>query len=499
MQAASRPYALAAAVLAATSAVVAIPLASRPVPLPIRSMETRLVDADSVLNIPINLFDDFMNIPYNEIEGLNVLSDSMLFSGDWWVPNATNLWGTDPGDIGHYMGLIDEIIPFSAISGLGQPEIDPTLDASGMAGLGQQLGLLAAAELPTNASCDAQTCAPVVPPNQITGITDLDRLIGFFESITGHAPSGASQIFENWLTVPLSDLTSGYTFTTADDPGLVDPSPDTGPGGAVLSGLGFDGTISSDGQNLMPWAGDTFKLNLFGPLEAFYNSLLATPSTDGIAGATGTAIPGTGIELPTLTEITQSFQAFAASLLVAFDPLVEGSPVCAATCDISPSLTLPALLQDLDPGDSNPIINEYLAGLAAGTDSAATQSEVDASIALLQTGILNLSPTELATVDSDLAAINPELPTLLTNAGILTDPGYLAYADALEANQSATPVFDPVYGGYDPSLVLPDLLKLLGDNAAAADVPSGLSNLVGLFDPMTYLDVGNLLAQMIGL
>ena len=96
MQAASRPYVLAAAALAATSAVIAIPLAPRPVQLPVRSIETRLVDADSVLNIPVNLFDDIVNIPYNEVQALDTLADSLLDTGNWWVPSSTNIWGLGP-------------------------------------------------------------------------------------------------------------------------------------------------------------------------------------------------------------------------------------------------------------------------------------------------------------------------------------------------------------------------------------------------------------------
>ena len=65
-------------------------------------------------DIPVNLFDDILNIPSTEVQGFGVLSDSLLFSGDWWVPSATNLWGTDPGDLGHYMGLLDMLIPFPA-------------------------------------------------------------------------------------------------------------------------------------------------------------------------------------------------------------------------------------------------------------------------------------------------------------------------------------------------------------------------------------------------
>ena len=230
MQAASRAYVLAAAAVAATSAVVLTPSAPKASHIPVRSMETRLVD---FTDVPINLFDDVVNIPYNEIQGIDVFGNSLLFSGDWWVPSATNIWGTDPGDLGHYMGLLDMALPFAPqISGLDQPEIDPIADANGTAGLAQQIGLLAAAELPMSSSCDAQTCAPMTPPEVITGNTGYDRDIGFFEAFGGNAQNSTGQpfdLFSNWLKVPLSDLTSGFTFTPGDDPGLEDPSPDVGP------------------------------------------------------------------------------------------------------------------------------------------------------------------------------------------------------------------------------------------------------------------------------
>jgi hypothetical protein len=464
MQAASGRYLLAAAALAATSGVVAIPLAPRPIQLPFRSIETRLVDAGSVLNIPVNLFDDILNIPYNEVQGFDVLSNSLFFSGDWWVPSATNIWGTDPGDLGHYMGVIDIAIPFASISGLDQPEIDPTADANGTAGLAQQLSLLAAAELPVNSSCAAESCSPMTPPDVITGSTAFDRDIGFLEAITGQQSFG---LFDNWLTVPLSDLFSGYTFTTANDPGLVSPSPDTGPGGSVVGAFGFDGTISSGGQNLMPWAGDTFQLNLFGPFQDFYNSLLATPSTSGVAG--------TGIEIPTLTEITQAFQNLVASSIVAFDPLVEGSPVCPATCDVPSYLTQPALVQDVENWDpSNTTIQEWLNNFP---DSNATLTQAEDSVALLQTGDYNLTPEQLATYDADLAAINPELPYLFTNGGIVTDPNYLAFTDG------ATTTFDPVYGGYNPYLDALDLYTLFTNNEWNFSSLENINTVGFLLDP----------------
>lgn len=465
MQAASRAYVLAAAAVAATGAVVLTPTASKPSPIPVRHLETRLVDASSVLNVPINLFDNFVNIPYNELQGIDVFGNSLLFSGDWWVPSATNLWGTDPGDIGHYMGILDMALPFAPqISGLGQPEISPTLDASGMAGLAQQISLLAAAELPVSSSCDAQACAPMTPPAVITGNTGLDRDIGFLEALTGHgtdangAPFG---LFSNWLQVPLSDLTSGnFTFTPANDPGLVDPSPDLGPNAPGVTGsLGFDGTTGVNGTGTgmyMPWAGDTFKLNLFGPFESYYNSLLSAPATGGIGG--------TGIDALSATDATQALQNLTAGAIVAFDPFVAGSPACPATCDLpagASQLDLLKAVLAVDP--SNTSLATYVGDFAAQNN--ATQPEIDAAIALLQTGSYNFSPTELAQVDSALANINPELPALYTNAGILTDPAYLTYStDPSAVTNPTTGAIDSAYGGYDPNLVSSDYLTLLQDS-----------------------------------
>jgi hypothetical protein len=469
---------LAAAAFAATSAVVVTPAAPRPAQIPVRSMETRLVDADSVLNIPINLFDDIVNIPSNEIQGFDVLGDSLLFSGDWWVPSATNLWGTDPGDLGHYMGLLDVLIPFPQISGLDQAEIDPTADADGTAGLAQQIGLLAAAELPVSSSCDAETCFPMTPPNIITGSTSFDRDIGFLQAFDGTATNSDGQpfsLFSDWLKVPLSDLTSGnFTFNTTDDPGLLDPSPNATDSGGVLSEFGFPGTTGVDGTgtgDYVPWAGDTFQLNLFGPFEDFYNSLLATPSTTGI--------DGTGIDLPSATDLTQSVQNFLGGLVVAFDPFVEGSPACPATCDLPAGDTQLGLMQDIlamDPSNTN--IAQYVADFP---DNNASTVEAEDSVALLQTGDYNLSYDNLLNYDALLAQINPELPVLFTNSGIITDPNYVAFGDG------ATTDFDPTYGGYNPYAEVNDYYALLTNNewnytALAADF-SNANTLGYLFDP----------------
>ena len=499
MQAASRTYVLAAAAVAATSAVVLAPAAPKASHIPVRKMETRLVDATDILNVPINLFDDFVNIPYNEFAGIDVLGNSLLFSGDWWVPSATNIWGTDPGDLGHYMGILDTLLPFAPqISGLGQPEIDPTLDASGMAGLAQQIGLLAAAELPTSASCDAEACAPMTPPEVITGNTGLDRDIGFLEALSGHGTDANGEpfsLFSNWLQVPLSDLTSGnFTFTPATDPGLLDPSPGVGANAPGVTGsLGFDGTTGVDGTGAgqyMPWAGDTFKLNLLGPFENFYNSLFAAP-TGGLGG--------TGIDLPSVTDIGQSLQNLTAGAIVAFDPFVAGSPACPALCDIPAGTTQLDLLKDvlaLDP--SNTTLASYVGDFA--NQNNATIPQINDAVALLQTGSYNFSPTELAQVDTALGNINPELPALYTNVGILTDPNYLAYLsdptnpDLL--NSSGQLVGE--YGGYNYMLVGDDFVKFFEDSFTGHVDPTLATDLQTLVTDVTFPGDPSALAALLG-
>jgi hypothetical protein len=417
MQAASRPYALAAAVLAATSAVAAIPLASRPLQLPIRSIETRLVDADSILNIPSNLFDDIANIPYYEVQALDTLAGSEFFTGTWWVADQTNLWGVDPGDPTHVAAVFSLLLPNPALS-------DPLI---------YQLDGLLAAELPVNASCDAAGCAPLVPTSPITDVTSIDQDIWTLEILTGQEKF---PLIDDWFQV--SELESGYNFGTVTDPsgsasGGFGFSDGTAPDGSANP---FDGgtTPGPDGTDLMPWSNTTFTLNLLEPFENFYNSLLAPPSTDGIAGGSGIAIPDTGIELPTFTEFIQALQAVAAGTVVDFDPWTPGSPFCFGNCDYIPaSETVPALVQDisnLDPG--NPLIDEWLTDFANGTANWPSAATIQASIDILQQGGFdggNPEPSSnLFTNALDPTQLEPYFNELWTALGINDSavPGGLA-------------------------------------------------------------------------
>src|ERR1700752_1270801 len=170
MQAAARPYVLASAALLATSLVAPTTFVAPQRHIPIRSMETRLVDdvISGVDAIPYNLLQDIVDIPNNEVEAFNQLGVSLMDGGTWWVADATNLWGEDPGDPGRFMSLVEMAVPFTAISGQGSPEpgfgdFSWADAASGQLGLGQQLSLLLDAELPVSASSDATNSVPLDP------------------------------------------------------------------------------------------------------------------------------------------------------------------------------------------------------------------------------------------------------------------------------------------------------------------------------------------------
>lgn len=300
----------------------------------------RLLAGDSLLNVPFNFFQDIVNVPANEVAATNVLADSLFWTGTWWTPSATNLWGEDPGDPGHFMAIADFLFPFAPqVSGVDQPEIDPTLLANGTAGLGQQLAMLAAAELPVSASCDAVQCAPMVPTDPVTGITGIDKLIDF-EKVFTNFPNADNQLglFSHWLQVPLQDLFTGYQFPSSPaevaNPtaaGIADPSTGLGPGGSVLGappdavpgseaqpGFGFPGTISGpDGENLMPWEGVNFQLNPVGPFEQWFQSLEAPVNLNGF-------------QLVSPDDVSQALKAVTAGAIVDFNPSSPGAPVRSA-------------------------------------------------------------------------------------------------------------------------------------------------------------------------
>lgn len=463
MQIAARPCAMAGAVLAATSLVAVTPMAQKAIHLPRFSLETQLVD-ESILNVPLNLLTDFANIPYNEVQALNSLAGSNFLGGNWWVPSSTNLWGIDTGDPTKVALLTNVFAPFPAFN-------------QGMGGLQYQIAGFLAAQLPVSASCDAETCYPMTPPDVITGSTQWDRSIGFINALSAQGNGENFGLFQNWFQVPIQNLTNGYTFEDAYNPsGPATNDPAFGFGDGTSPFLG--GTIGED--DAMPWNGHTFYLNLFQPFQNYWEHLLEDPATGG-------DVPGTGINIPTLGGFGQSLQSVTASLVAAFNPFTPGSPACPAMCELPDGWSTRELVDMMDPDDSNPMIQAWLAGFAGDAlypNNNATQEQINYSIALLQSGMYNLTPAQLDSYNDALASVNGGLPALFTNVGIVTDPEYLQFIQPDNGGLDPAEPLEGLYGGYNPALAWNDILAL-GDHETNYEQLLDINTLETLFFPLS--------------
>jgi hypothetical protein len=272
--------------LLAASVIAVTPVAPPP-PLEIHvaNPEARLAADASAFNIPINLIQDFINIPYNEVQAINNLGESLLFGGTWWVVNP--FLGTDPSDPPYYYGLAN-LFPFPAFSN---------------ALAGQVAGLLEVL-LPINSGCSGNRC-----PNPAA------LLAGWLQ------PARIREL-----------LTTGkYTF---DDTPVTDPDGTTHPpeglwnaAGPVTWGAQYNHpewdtlTDPATGQPVVPWAGTTFTLNLLSPFTSYITHLMSDPTS-----------PDNTIKLPTPKQIATAFINLAEGLFVAFSPIFPGSPWCLGLC-----------------------------------------------------------------------------------------------------------------------------------------------------------------------
>jgi hypothetical protein len=133
------------------------------------------------------------------------------------------------------------------------------------------------------------------------------------------------------------------------------------------------------------------------------------------------------------------------------------------------------------------MIQAWLAGFAADAlypNNNATQEQINYSIALLQTGMYNLTPEQLDNYNDALASINAGLPALFTNAGIVTDPEYLQFIQPDNGGLDPAEPLDGLYGGYNPALVWNDLLAL-GDYETDYDQLLDINTLETLFFPLS--------------
>jgi hypothetical protein len=362
----------------------------------VASAEVSLAAA-SLLNIPANLVTDLVNIPYNEVQAVDFAAKSLFFSGPWWVVSATNLWGVDPGDPSHFRSVVNFLFPFPALSGMNLGQNDQN-------GLGQQLWMTAATLLPVSGTCDSHGCMPNVPPAPITGIGGIDALLWYAAIGTGQLQF---PIFTSWLTPDrLLQLGTGYTFDPSY-PGYVNPD------GKVYPLFDIPGTVGP--QNLMPWDGVTFQLNPFKPFFNYFNHLMADPA-------------GNPIQLPSLVDIGRSVQALLASMVLAWDPITPGSPLCPGDCKFITDLHLDSpdivkFIGNLWPG--NQIIDTWVAAYDQGVANVPTQEIINRSVQLLQQpfwDFANPSPPPSWSAGFNFSTLAPFFHQLWTDLGFVVPP-----------------------------------------------------------------------------
>jgi hypothetical protein len=417
-----RQYLTAGVALVGASAIAVAPVAPAPVaPAPpeirVASPDVRLAAA-SLLNIPANLIADLVNIPNSEVRAVDYAARSLFFSGPWWVVGPVNLWGVDPGDPSHFRAVVHFMLPFPALSGLGLPQ-------DSQDGLGQQLWYTAATVLPVDRFCDSDGCMPNVPTSPITGVAGLDALLWY-------AAIGTAQlqlpIFSTWLTPDrlLDMVFGGYEFD-AESPGIISPD------GKVYDLLGIPGTVDVDGQQAMPWYGDKFQLDPIRPFFNYFNHLMADPADNPI-------------RLPSLEEIGRAVQALIASMVVAWNPFTQGSPLCPGTCQWVDDLNIDSpdivkFIGKLWPG--NEIIDTWVAAYDRLEANWPSQEIIDRSVDLLQQEFWsfgNPSPPASWSGGFNFSTLAPLFHKMWTDFGF--DPPPLNF-DEVDPDSPLGPVDDP--------------------------------------------------------
>jgi hypothetical protein len=414
-----RSYVTTGVALAGASVVAVTPIMASPPDVRVENRAVRLA-ADSVANVPVNLFYAIANIPYYEVVALNSWSDAVEGGGSWWLKTPTNVWGWDPGNPPMLEALAAVLVPIPVISGNGGLPHGITPNGQDQAGagpskvitagnsilggsaepgtLGYILNVIAAAELPMHEGCGF-TCDDV-----------LTALGGYFQ-------------------VPLSDLFDGYTFDPVKD--------------------------ANDPKYPVAWAGQTIApIDPTEPFTNFFASLTADPS-DPDSQAAG------GINLISLQDVIHAGTRLDESATVAFNPWFKGSylltgfplydsdilfgglvkgiidrtfaptPITSIPSTTTPNVTIdatPAPGGDVDQADNKPT---YAIAAADTTPAASTQEIAPPSADLAPSGstglqrAINVAPANRG-LEKALAATTKSTPA--TSGGNKFEPGQTAGA-----------------------------------------------------------------------
>lgn len=137
----------------------------------------------------------------------------------------------------------------------------------------------------------------------------------------------------------------------------------------------------------------------------------------------------------------------------------------------------PALQQWIDATEA--ALAAGWTGNAVGDANGATDEQSMAGIEALQTGTFTFDEETHRAIIDFLAELNPYLPALAVNSGLLTDPGFLGPWPQDEAGYYHPPGYDPdlpladqtvgEYGGLNNLLLWDDFLGFLDPSGGLSD------------------------------
>ncbi len=210
----------------------------------------------SAANIPANLLNAVISVPRAVIDAVNDLSYALEVTGNWWVYTPTNVLGFDPADPPKITALANLAIPFKPLSNA----------------VGEHFAWWARANLPMNAGCTGSVGPACADPNAILG---------------------------DMFLAPIWNLAAGYQF-----PELFNPVSDD----EAYVGEEIPGSVGTQ----VPWSKGSVRLDLFDPLRAVTNYLLADPASNRPKPIT-------------LDEVAATVERLGKALVLAFNPFVPRS------------------------------------------------------------------------------------------------------------------------------------------------------------------------------
>lgn len=151
MRSVMRPYITAGVALVGASVMAIAPIVPTQSNLDVRkTLDVRTASPDvslaanSILNIPKNLWNAFLSSTAWHVEGVQLFADAMASSGNWNVDsgNPNNVWGWDPANPPMLEGMVRMFAPY-------RPFSDP---------LAYQMNSWAKANLPMHPGCPAFSC-----------------------------------------------------------------------------------------------------------------------------------------------------------------------------------------------------------------------------------------------------------------------------------------------------------------------------------------------------